>query len=94
MFLNHSCLPNVQRLIVFDCLFLRAARHLKAGEELFDSYVETLQPLWQRQEDLKAYGFSCSCKRCVLEEAIYSPERRDELQELFVEASSFGLSLN
>eukprot|EP00434_Breviolum_minutum_P034760 symbB.v1.2.030771.t1/scaffold3505.1/size55173/3 len=52
VFVNHSCLPNVQRIIVLDCLFLRAGRDLKCGDELFDSYVETLQPFWHRRDSL------------------------------------------
>lgn len=89
VFVNHSCLPNVQRIIVLDCLFLRAGRDLKEGEELFDGYVETLQPLWHRRESLEAYGFRCSCERCVLEEAIY-PEggaRREELRKILEQAA-------
>ena len=71
-FLNHSCLINVQRVIVGDVLFLRAARDLVSGEELFECYIEVLQPLLRRREALKSYGIVCGCWRCRLEEAALS----------------------
>jgi len=86
VFVNHSCLPNVQRIIVLDCLFLRAGRDLKCGDELFDSYVETLQPFWHRRDSLEGYGFHCSCDRCIFEEAVYGGHKED-LEKLFDQAA-------
>ena len=52
-FMNHSCRPNVQRVIAHDRLFLRAGRDLRAGDELFDSYVSVLRPLVHRRAALQ-----------------------------------------
>lgn len=68
-YVNHSCRPNVQRVVLHDRLVLRAARDLREGEELFDSYIEVLQPLAKRRSALQAKGFRCRCERCMLEEA-------------------------
>lgn len=74
-FLNHSCCPNVQRTFVADLMVCRAARHLKAGTELCDTYVSALQPVHIRRERLKAdCSFECQCPRCVLEESIFSTD--------------------
>ncbi|CAE7198225.1 Rpap3 [Symbiodinium natans] len=88
VYVNHSCLPNVQRLIVLDCLFLRAGRDLKAGEELFDSYAETLQPWYRRRDSLASYGFHCCCERCRLEEAVLGQQQKavEDLLEQAAEA--------
>ncbi|CAK0892833.1 unnamed protein product [Prorocentrum cordatum] len=75
-FVNHSCRPNVQRLIVRDCLFLRAARDIGEGEELLDCYVESLQPLSRRRAQLETYGIvPCLCERCALEAAVLPEEQ-------------------
>ncbi|CAE7362418.1 SMYD2 [Symbiodinium natans] len=67
-FINHSCCPNVQRVLLHDRMVVRAARDLHAGEELVDSYVQVLQPLRRRRTELeRSYRFCCNCHRCVLE---------------------------
>lgn len=85
-FLNHSCRPNVQRLMANDRLFLRAARDMEQGEELFDNYCELLRPLSHRRTALKAFGFCCNCERCTLEEAVLG-EDATEVICLGVEAA-------
>lgn len=88
-FMNHSCLPNVQLLIVWDCLFLRAGRDIPVGGELFDCYLESLQPLQRRRESLLSYGIRpCLCERCVLEEAVMDPEEVASVIEEATKASS------
>ena len=37
-FFNHDCSPNMQRVVVQDMMFCRAAKDIAAGEELTDSY--------------------------------------------------------
>lgn len=74
-FVNHSCRPNVQRTFVGDLMVCRAARALRAGTELCDTYVTPLQPLHIRRERLKEdCGFECRCERCTLEEAVLPSE--------------------
>eukprot|EP00929_Paragymnodinium_shiwhaense_P097942 TRINITY_DN59500_c0_g1_i1.p1 TRINITY_DN59500_c0_g1~~TRINITY_DN59500_c0_g1_i1.p1 ORF type:complete len:824 (-),score=174.82 TRINITY_DN59500_c0_g1_i1:34-2505(-) len=89
-FLNHSCAPNVQRLIVHDRLLLRAARDLEAGEELFDCYIKALQPLRDRRRDLQGYGFACCCNRCRLEEAVLDAGAVEAVLQRGVEAAAAG----
>ncbi|KAG7094823.1 hypothetical protein E1B28_005636 [Marasmius oreades] len=43
----------------------RAARDIKAGEELFIQYTEPTFSTSRRQEELKPYGFQCGCESCT-----------------------------
>ncbi|KAG7094835.1 hypothetical protein E1B28_005644 [Marasmius oreades] len=42
----------------------RAVRSIKTGEELFTHYTDPFIHTSSRQEDLKPYGFQCSCESC------------------------------
>ena len=43
-------------------------RAVKAGEEIFDSYINTTLSKFERQEALKTrYGFDCACQKCQTE---------------------------
>jgi tetratricopeptide (TPR) repeat protein len=66
-FLNHSCVPNVSNFFLGPVMVIRANQDIKAGSELFISYVDTFLPVMVRQDDLKKYGFQCKCKKCVTE---------------------------
>lgn len=66
--LNHNCAPNcdvetaVQK---YDGLKVRAARDIKAGEELTTSYVNPAHTVQQRQRELRVnWGFVCKCQKC------------------------------
>ncbi|KAG6848266.1 hypothetical protein H0H93_001737, partial [Arthromyces matolae] len=65
--INHSCRPSADRF--FDPLSfsfqLRAARSIKAGEEIFISYYPLLEPSSFRQKHLAYYGIVCSCHSCL-----------------------------
>lgn len=69
---NHSCSPNV---MAEDCdaTSMQAIRvvttaAVRAGEELFLSYIPLDLPLSARQNLLKAcYNFTCACVRCEKE---------------------------
>jgi SET domain-containing protein len=68
--LNHSCDPNV--IVSFPrgnaTAVFSAARDVAAGEQLTISYMDSEQPVANRQEYLAfAYGFSCRCPRCIEE---------------------------
>lgn len=89
-FVNHSCVPNVQRIIVCDCLFLRSGRDLRAGEELFDCYIETLQPLAKRVGQLSNYGIAeCYCERCSLERAVLDTDEVQGVIEMAAKAKEY-----
>ncbi|KAL0206813.1 hypothetical protein P9112_012524 [Eukaryota sp. TZLM1-RC] len=93
---NHSCSPNCTYFFIGDFMFVYATLDIEKGEELFISYIDTLQPLNDRAKQLKNFsegtGFTCHCQRCQL-------TRRDrqiqEDEKLINKACSFfkqGLS--
>merc|ERR1719388_400024 len=64
---NHSCTPNLTRLIIGEFVVLRTNRTVHKGDELTIGYCVLAQPLAQRQEHFAHFGFVCSCPRCELE---------------------------
>ncbi|RDB28332.1 N-lysine methyltransferase SMYD2-B [Hypsizygus marmoreus] len=65
--INHSCTPNASA--DFDVASfsnpLKAIRDIKKGEEIFVSYCDCGTPTAARQQQLKSYGFQCTCRRCM-----------------------------
>ena len=58
-YVNHGCIPTVQRVICDEWLVVRACRDMRAGDELLDSYCKLLEPVFWRDEALQAkWGFS------------------------------------
>lgn len=72
-YMNNSCLPNTSRAFIGDMMIVRAARDIKAGEEILTSY----QPSWtafpKRKEKFKLWGFQCECPLCQAERRLPSP---------------------
>ncbi|XP_015262358.1 PREDICTED: histone-lysine N-methyltransferase SMYD3-like [Gekko japonicus] len=63
--LNNSCDPNC--VIVFEGpqLYLHSIREIQIGEELTISYIDTMMPSTERQQQLKRqYCFECDCLMC------------------------------
>lgn len=80
-FINHSCDPNVRRLHIGDHVIIHASRDIKAGEEVTFAYLDILQPLHNRQEEAKKWGFGrCSCRRCSFEEGLLC--HKQEMKEV------------
>jgi SET and MYND domain-containing protein len=68
--LNHSCDSNVRYYQSGDKMVFETKRPIKAGEELFDSYIGCFSCKSDRQSQLKRrYGFDCQCKKCKSETA-------------------------
>jgi hypothetical protein len=67
--MNHSCNPNVEIRYTKgnNTAQVVALRDLYAGEEMEVSYIDNLAPYAERQEDLKSYGFTCTCEHCARE---------------------------
>jgi hypothetical protein len=64
---NHSCNPNVFRTNYGTANVIQAIRHVKKGEQIFDSYKVhfAFDPKNDRQSYLQDhYHFKCSCEAC------------------------------
>ena len=51
-----------------------ATRVIRAGEEITISYIDEDAALADREEALRDYGFTCQCRRCVLQRFAQSPK--------------------
>lgn len=66
-YINHSCIPNAKKDSVGDLMVFRATRSIKAGEEIFHCYSESID-LKDRAANLKkTWGFDCDCRLCKAE---------------------------
>lgn len=63
-YLNHSCIGNCTYSFLADTIFFRARNTIKKGEELVDSYVDSLEVYESRKQKLDKHGFVCSCELC------------------------------
>lgn len=61
--LNHSCKPNVK--FTFNknnkYMYVKSIRHIKKGEEIFDSYLENKKIKNHKIYLHEHYGFTCDC---------------------------------
>lgn len=72
--LNHSCVPNIERIFVGTKCVVFVKQVIKAGEQLFDHYGPThlMANLGERQKNLKfQYKIDCKCKACVYNFPLY-----------------------
>jgi len=69
---RHSCWPSANATFFGDTLVARAARDLRAGDEVTFSFLDALEPLEVRREAAmeRCGGFWCRCPRCEAEEAL------------------------
>ncbi|CAL8462486.1 g2019 [Coccomyxa elongata] len=67
--LNHSCRANTAyHFKAGGAIVVRAVVDIDPGEELCISYLDPIQPLSRREEDLRQrFCFVCSCDRCASE---------------------------
>ncbi|BDA46351.1 probable histone-lysine N-methyltransferase SMYD3 at N-terminal half [Coccomyxa sp. Obi] len=67
--LNHSCRSNTAyHFKAGGAIVVRAVVDIDPGEELCISYLDPIQPLSRREEDLRQrFCFVCSCDRCASE---------------------------
>jgi hypothetical protein len=68
-FVNHSCAPNANRLLVGDSMVMRATRPIAAGEEMLYFYTDISLPVADRQASCERWKFRCRCRRCEWEQA-------------------------
>lgn len=64
--LAYSCSPNADFEFSLGSFSLQfhALRDIKAGEEIFVSYIDVDVPAAERREQLAPYGFTCVCIAC------------------------------
>lgn len=82
---NHSCLPNVDNSFnaTINKHTVHASKDIKAGEELFTSYIRAVNVKADRQHRLqKQWGFQCQCRACHGPGAFASEVRRQELSDI------------
>lgn len=81
---NHSCVPSAWKDINMPgpggFAGIRAARDLKAGEEITLAYHETRIPRSQRQENFRRiWDFECTCPACDLDDPTVDSVAHEEL---------------
>lgn len=86
---NHSCVPNIVRICDDAINVVVVRRPIKAGEQLFESYVtgHYHNDLLTRQALLKPqYNIECQCEACVHDFPLLKdmPKRRSQLQKQVV----------
>ena len=81
--LNHSCVGNVSYSFLADTFFLRARLPIAPGEELVDSYVDSLEGLARRADKLEKHRFVCTCALCEMDRAdgVAAGRERERLAE-------------
>lgn len=92
-FMNHSCRANVEHVFVGDMMLCRTTRPLKAGSELYDTYISSTRPLQTRQGELSGecgigYGFACTCARCRVEEVLLPVAKAKPLMDQLTRATA------
>lgn len=69
--LNHSCEPNVRYQKEKNAMVFKTTRDIQPNEEIFDSYINYMEPREFRQRELlRRYGFECKCTKCNREKQI------------------------
>lgn len=67
-FFNHSCRPNLIKIIAGERIIFKLLKNVQKNEELLISYIPfNNDDLEIRQIELKEWFFDCSCERCVEE---------------------------
>ena len=84
---NHSCAPNMAKVLLADWVFLRAGRDVAPGEELTQYYCDIRMPVEMRRKELSdLFGFTCGCPRCLFE-----LKMQKDQTELWLHSWNFGL---
>lgn len=79
---NHSCTPNIWLIWNNGRIEARALKPIKAGEELFVSYVNPLNWVLKRQIALfKEHHFVCNCPKCINDSSADDAAGLDEMQK-------------
>jgi SET domain-containing protein len=63
-FINHSCEPNCESLVVRRRVFIHALRHILSGEELLYDYWYTTDDGYSLDELRRIYPCRCRAPTC------------------------------
>lgn len=85
---NHSCIPNAKKESIGDLMVLRAARPIRAGDEITHSYDSSSDYNERAAALMNTWGFICTCALCIAEKGD-SPAMRNERRELEIQANDF-----
>lgn len=89
---NHSCLPNVDNSFnaTINKHTVHANQDIKAGEEIFTSYIRAVNCKADRQTRLREqWGFQCRCRACYGPGAFANELRRQELSDIEGELTDY-----
>ncbi|KAF3001291.1 hypothetical protein E8E13_004580 [Curvularia kusanoi] len=84
---NHSCDPNAYIIMDGAEVHVRSLKPIKKDEEIFISYIDTTNPYYRRQHELKQrWFFTCKCTKCqkgaTLDEDKWAIDPKDLPQEM------------
>jgi hypothetical protein len=74
-YVNHSCIPNADRISFSDVMVLRAVRPIQKGEEVFLSYLGVGGIFEDRKDLLSKWFGQCDCQLCKVDRGIPSTQR-------------------
>ena len=91
--INHSCDPNYRRVNIDNRTIGFAARPIKAGTEISDTYSQIFATSCkeERRTALKKYNFVCDCKACSSKWPTLSVLRKSSKKAAVSEAESKAL---
>lgn len=87
-YINHSCIANAKKEYFGDLIILRATKPIRAGEEIFHTYQDSLDYDARQTALMTTWGFECRCGLCTAEQAD-GIEVRNRRLELAGEADAF-----
>ena len=84
---NHSCDPNAYIIMDGAEVNVRSLKPIKKDEEIFISYIDTTNPYYRRQHELKQrWFFICRCTKCqkgaTLDEDKWAIDPKDMSQKV------------
>lgn len=84
---NHSCVGNAHESFLGDLIIVRATRDIKAGEEIFISYIGKPTSPDRNERFQRNWGFTCDCSLCAAEAVDKSVSERYALERTANELS-------
>lgn len=64
-YINHSCIPNAERMSLGDMLLIHCTRPIAKGEEILISYIGFDRDDSRTKDLASNWGFQCDCLLCL-----------------------------